>query len=897
MRCARGGTFAFTMMIRVSLLLICFNFLASTSFLAQTAPHSPGEFLVSLPEGLDATGLIQDMGLSASAEKISKLLNIWLLRTDLPEQQALSWLLRRPEVRSAQFNHLLENRTIPDDPHFPKQWHLFNDGSSGGVFDADLDAEQAWEITTGGLTPAGDTIVIAVIDGGLQNTHPDLAPNLWYNWAEIPNNGLDDDDNGYVDDFRGWNIFSESDYIEGNTTAHGTPVSAILGARGNNGLGVTGVNWTTKIMFVAASGTEAEILAAFDYVLQARQHYNASWGGKGAFVVAVNCSWGINYGQPAEAPLWCEAFDQLGAAGIVSVAATANLAINVDETGDLPTACPSNFLISVTSLNKSDQKAATAAWGEEHVDLGAYGQDIFTASAGSGYGTFSGTSFAAPQVAGAIGLLYSAPCPSLIALAKINPASAAYWAKSLILDNVTPNPSLDGKTRTDGRLNLYRSLQGYQNQCSSCPAPFAFKTELLTDTSVLLLWARPPSAISVNLRWRLLGMGLWNTFFEVPDSFFLSNLAICTSYEFEMQSSCEGFISAWSQPFIFETQGCCTTPASIWVESSTDEWAKIGWIGTSYNNTYRLRFRKELNVAWTYVEIQGATWVFENLSPCTAYEVQVQARCEDWFTGFSSGFSFKTKGCGACNEIEYCPVNGQLSTQEWIKSVQIGAWIHDSGAGGNGYQNFGVDQPVLPQLASQQALPVVVSPGFSGGVTKEYFRIFVDFNQDGDFEDAGELAFDPGFALEGDAEGLLQVPALSMPGITRMRVMMKYTSPNDNPPTACTSFEFGQVEDYCAELLVDSVSSSIPVADTVWTLRIYPQPAQDWVWLEFPESVSINDCELVVLDLTGQIVTQQRTVIRRNSKVYLNTSLWPTGIYAVQARCGGRAMRGKLIKF
>lgn len=888
-------------MIRFSLILVCCCFGWCGSILAQNAPYVPGAFLVSLQAGEGAESLTRRFDPDGSYEKVADLLNIWLIRSQLPEKEVLAWLRRQPEVRSAQFDHLLENRgresnLLPDDPFFSQQWHLVNDGAIG-VFDADLDAEQAWDISTGGVSPAGDTIVLAVIDGGLDGAHPDLTPNQWRNWAEIPNNGIDDDLNGFVDDFRGWNVFSQNDAIEGNSTIHGTPVSAILGARGNNGQGVTGVNWNTKIMFVAASGTESAILSAYDYVLKARQRYNSSTGGKGAFVVAVNCSWGINYGQPSEAPLWCEAFDVMGGEGIISVAATANLPVDVDEVGDLPTACPSNFLITVTSLNRYDEKAENAAWGSTHIDLGAYGKEVFSAASAGGYGQFSGTSFAAPQVSGALGLLYAAPCPNLIALAKIDPSSAAYWAKSLILETITPNPSLTGKTFTDGRLNLFRALQNYESQCSSCPAPFALKADALTDTSSLLTWSKPLVAASVNLRWRRLGMGLWNSISAVPDTFLLSGLSVCTAYEFEMQSDCgQGITSAWSQPFIFETKGCCVAPGSVWTDSIEVEHAAIAWEPTSSINLYRIRFRKVGDSNWGFVIANAPTWTLPNLNPCTTYELQVQARCEEWYTVFSPLLSFKTKGCGACTEVTYCSAMGSNATEEWIASIQIGNWSNESGAGGNGYQNFAGSLLASPQLVSQTSIPIKITPGYSGSETKEYFRVFVDYNQDGDFEDNDELVFDPGFALEGPAEGIINVPELALAGSTRLRVMMKYTTPNDNPPMPCVNFDFGQTEDYCAELLLDSVLTSIPVEDTVWVLRAYPQPAQDWVLLEYPEPVSKGACEILVADMMGRVVLQQQAPLLRSGKVYLDTKHWPSGFYGVQARCGGKVMRGKLLK-
>ncbi|MBL7828539.1 MAG: S8 family serine peptidase, partial [Saprospiraceae bacterium] len=361
----------------------------------------PGEWLVQLESGSKPLSLLEALKahLNTTLEKlpqqpavtnsllgrisikpISTNLNTWLISVPQPLEVSAEWVAAQKEVVLVQPNHYLTQRTnpTPNDPLFPSQWQYLNMGLNDGIPGADLDAMEAWSHTTGGLSAAGDTIVIAVIDGGVAYNHPDLSANLWKNWKEKPGDGLDNDDNGFIDDFLGWNVFSQSDLIQGFSTTHGTPVCGIVGAQGNNNIGVTGVNWNIKIMFVSGGVTVSSILAAYDYVLQSRKKYNETNGAQGAFVVAVNSSWGIDFGMPFEAPLWCQVYDELGAAGILGVAATANMPVNVDEVGDLPTTCPSDYLISVSSLTNKDLIAPTAAWGQTNIDLASYGEQVFT---------------------------------------------------------------------------------------------------------------------------------------------------------------------------------------------------------------------------------------------------------------------------------------------------------------------------------------------------------------------------------------------------------------------------------------------------------------------------------------------------------------------------------------
>ncbi len=228
-------------------------------------------------------------------EQVSSPLDIWLLsfdHTQINEYIFLERIRKSPAVQTAQFNHLIDYRaTVPDDPLFTSQWQYINNGMDGGEVDADFDIEDAWDISTGGLTANGDTIVICVIDSGVDAQHEDLKENLWVNYHEIPNNDIDDDNNGYVDDYRGWNTIGSipSDDLAGNPN-HGTSVSGIIGAQGNNSVGISGINWNVKLMMVVngLNTTEAKVIASYSYPLSLRKQYNETNGELGAFVVATN---------------------------------------------------------------------------------------------------------------------------------------------------------------------------------------------------------------------------------------------------------------------------------------------------------------------------------------------------------------------------------------------------------------------------------------------------------------------------------------------------------------------------------------------------------------------------------------------------------------------------------
>ncbi|MBY0385375.1 S8 family serine peptidase, partial [bacterium] len=282
---------------------------------------------------------------------------------------------------------------VSNDPMLPQQWNLQLDNQIIGI-----NAVEAWnDFGTGGRNALNKDIVIAIVDGGFDFRHPDLSFNRWRNWGEIAGNGKDDDGNGYIDDINGWNAQDENGEIA--TEDHGTHVAGIIGGRGNNSRGIAGINWRIKIMYVSVSMMSLDTIStmrAYSYILKQKELWLQTGGKKGANVVAINSSFGIDARKCSDSDfvIWNEMMNGLGEKGILSIAATSNLEINVDKFGDIPTSCSSPYLISVTNNGPTGKKSTGVDWdptksnpsfmnvgagyGVTNIDLAAPGENILS---------------------------------------------------------------------------------------------------------------------------------------------------------------------------------------------------------------------------------------------------------------------------------------------------------------------------------------------------------------------------------------------------------------------------------------------------------------------------------------------------------------------------------------
>ncbi len=445
------------------LLLVGFCMLSSISG-AQTPKIVEGQIMVRLAGSKTLDEARQSLN-NKNYEVVEALvpsLSLFLVKLQgIKVEQALRHMNQLNDIVYAQADHVVTKRdTIPNDAEFAQQWGMLNEANRG----ADISATKAWDLGTGGKDRAGNDIVVAVVDGGVDIKHKDLVDNIFVNKGEIPDNGIDDDNDGYIDNVNGWNAYNDSGKIPAER--HGTHVAGIIGASGNNSTHVTGLNWNVKILPVAASSNKTSVIAkGYGYVIAMKKLWIESGGKKGANIVSTNSSFGVDYADctTGDFPAWNDLYNEMGRLGILSAAATANLNIDVDAKGDVPTGCSSPYIIKVTNTDNEDKKNTGAAYGKTMVEIAAPGTAILSTLPGDKTGKLTGTSMSTPHIAGSVAFLHSVASAALHDLIVRDPAAGATAIKGLLLEHVDKLDGLEGKIVSGGRLNLFSSSKAATN--------------------------------------------------------------------------------------------------------------------------------------------------------------------------------------------------------------------------------------------------------------------------------------------------------------------------------------------------------------------------------------------------------------------------------------------------
>jgi subtilisin family serine protease len=575
--------------------------------------YVPGELLVGYKPGMrnKLAGLRKGFGADTISEFPEIDVQHWKLPSGVSVPNAVRGLIANPNIRYAEPNYYRYSDATPNDPLIDDLWGLHNLGQTGGTADADIDALEAWEVTTG-----DSTVVIGVIDSGVDYMHEDLAANMWTNpgdpWSDpddpTTGDGVDNDGNGYIDDYRGWD-FRNDDNDPMDDRSHGTHVSGTIGGVGDNEIGVAGVNWNVKIMplkFLSAygSGSTADAIEAINYA--------ASFG-----VPITSNSYGGGKNSKAEK-------DAIKNSGALFVASAGNSGSNRKM---YPAGYPLDNIVAVAATDHDDVLWSGSNYGG-WVHLAAPGVSVMSTiplwHEPTGYGSMTGTSMACPHVSGTAGLI----------LAEF-PSDTVQQVKSRLLDNVDVLPGLAGKVATSGRLNANLAVGGSGPSDTIPPDPI---TDLAvtgtTSDSLTLEWTATGddgsdgTAFLYDLRSRTDGPvtdANWDTSTEVlgepspqpsgtPELFTVTPLMPDTTYYFAIKAVDE----AGNPSGISNGASGTTDPGSggVWTAETIDSVGEVGtWIGmvTDTSGYPHISYGDYTKKDIKYTYWTGTAWEIETL--------------------------------------------------------------------------------------------------------------------------------------------------------------------------------------------------------------------------------------------------------------------------------------------
>ncbi|MCZ6530258.1 MAG: S8 family serine peptidase [Chloroflexi bacterium] len=591
---------------------------------AQSSPdYVPGEILVKWERALTglSKAMARDYVAGLTVREFSEI--GWEhieIDPTMDVQTAIQKILQQPGVIAAEPNYILHGfATVPDDFRFDLQWALQNTGQTvdgiAGTAGADISATTAWDLRT-----TSPNVVVAVLDSGITLNHSDLSANLWVNPGETAGNGIDDDGNGKIDDVNGWDFVNgDNNPTDDETNLHGTHVSGIVGAKGNDGSGIAGITWTVqlmslKILDASNSGTTADAISAGQYAqAEGAQIINASFGGP-------------NFSQAAK--------DAIDAFSGLFVASAGNDGTDNDVTPVYPACFTSTNIVAVAATDQNDALASFSNFGTTCVDLAAPGVNIFSDNSVGFVSVLDGTSFSAPMVSGVAALLKAQ-----------EPNRSTAEIRSAILDNVDAKASLSGKVATGGRLNARAALAALAPL-----APSGLAGTAAGATQVDLTWTDNSAGETGYEVQRKTGSGSFTT---------LANLAAnstshadtttteLTTHTYRVRASNSGTNSGFSSEVSVTTPPAAPTGLTATADSTSA--ITLTWTDNSAGETgYEIQ-RKSGGGAFaavTTTAANGTSHTDSGLAAGTTFTYQVRATGTGGNSSFSAEASATTQGGG-----------------------------------------------------------------------------------------------------------------------------------------------------------------------------------------------------------------------------------------------------------
>ncbi len=542
----------------------------------------------------------------------------------------------------------------PNDAYCNYQWYLEK-----------IQAFDAWDISMG-----SNEVVVAIVDDAIKTTHEDLMNNVWTNEEEIPNNGVDDDNNGYIDDYQGWDMADNDNDTNPPANSpyfrHGTHVSGLVAAQSNNTIGIASIGSSgIKILPIKATQNDAGMTTQITHGWQGIS-YAIAMG-----VDIINISWGSKASSQTYQSIINDAHDQ----GIIIVAAAGN---NNDNKKVYPAAY--NHVLAVAATNHTDNKLSVSSYGD-WVDVSAPGSAIISTGSISNdaYENNTGTSMAAPLVASLLGLMKSYDNTSSIEdlttclLANTDPIQDTQYAASL----------------GTGRINAYEAIHCLLT--ASCEIPDAPIVNQLSSTTADMSWANVGSD-EYQIAYKLAVSSKW-TFIQTEEtSTSLQGLSAEQTYIIKVASICGDIASDFSSSTTFTTKPIeCAKPTDLNLKIVSSQQVRIGWSIEDDSNveTYRIRYKKTKDAGWKTITATESPLFINDLEEAQTYEIQVACNCTGKQGEFSENISFYTQ-----NPHDITSESG-LASQDGRSEIQkniVGLQAYPNPSNGRFYLSFSKEE-------------------------------------------------------------------------------------------------------------------------------------------------------------------------------------------------------------